>query len=113
MLFTPKKDLAKKEKIIICYCAAWCRTCDQYQPLLAKLSEKYTDWTFIWIDIEENPEWLIDDDIEDFPTLLIQDNSGVRFLGTLLPHIDHLEKLILNANSLPILNQVPIATDNL
>lgn len=108
MLVKPEKSLVLKDKTVICYCAAWCRTCDQYQPLLNSLSDKYPDWTFVWADIEDHPEWLIDDDIEDFPTILIQDNKGVRFLGTLLPHIDHLEKLITNVNNLPILNYTPI-----
>lgn len=108
MLLAPEKSLVNNEKIIICYCAAWCRTCDQYKPMLEKLSQNHTDWTFIWLDIEEHPEWLIDDDIEDFPTILIQDASGVRFFGVLLPHIEHLEKLLLNLQALPVLELEPI-----
>ncbi|AEC20528.1 hypothetical protein PT7_1988 [Pusillimonas sp. T7-7] len=60
------------------------------------------------MDIEENPELLGDEDVENFPTLLIQDQRGSLFFGTLLPHISHLERLIssLDKDS-PLVEQSP------
>lgn len=81
--------------IIACYCAAWCDTCTQYRPDFEQLSGLWPQHTFVWIDIEENPELLDDDDVENFPTLLIQDlGRGNLFYGAMLPHIGHLERLI-------------------
>lgn len=93
---------------VVCYCAAWCDTCTQYRPGFNELAEKWPQHTFIWVDIEENPELLGDEDVENFPTLLIQDQRGSLFFGTLLPHIVHLERLMnsLDKDS-PLVEQSP------
>lgn len=104
MLLTPETYSQPHDKVVVCYCAAWCRTCSQYQPLLEDLSKQFTEWSFIWVDIEKHPEWLIDDDIEDFPTVLLQNSQGVKFFGTLLPHIEHLKQLIEGFDDLPVLD---------
>lgn len=48
----------------------------------------------MWADIEDYPELLGDEDVENFPTIAIVQGTKVRFLGTLLPHIEHLNRLI-------------------
>ncbi|HEX7387668.1 MAG TPA: thioredoxin family protein [Castellaniella sp.] len=114
-LFNPATDLdALRERLaqdgglrVACYCAAWCRTCDAYRPALESLAARLPAWTFIWIDIEDSPEWLGDEDVEDFPTLLVQDRQGTRFWGTQLPHIEQLERLINGAGTLPVLHAGP------
>ncbi|HEY9279241.1 MAG TPA: thioredoxin family protein [Eoetvoesiella sp.] len=80
--------------IIACYCAQWCDTCKQYQTDFELLAQNRPEHTFVWIDIEDHPELLGDDDVENFPTLLIQSLRGNLFFGTLLPYISHLEKLL-------------------
>lgn len=80
--------------LAVCYCAAWCDTCTQYRHAFETLAERLTGVTFIWIDIEECPELLGDEDVENFPTILLQDGRGTLFFGTQLPHIQHLERLI-------------------
>lgn len=80
--------------MIACYCAAWCDTCTQYRPGFEALAERWPQHTFAWIDIEELPELLGDEDVENFPTLGIQNRLGNAFFGTLLPHISHLERMI-------------------
>lgn len=84
--------------IIVCYCAAWCDTCTQYRQNFDALAAKWPTHTFVWVDIEENPELLDDEDIENFPTILIQGTAGNFFFGTLLPYISHLEKLVERTN---------------
>lgn len=98
---------------VVCYCAAWCRTCDTYRPALEALAASLPQWTFIWVDIEESPEWLGHEDVENFPTLLIEDRQATRFWGTQLPHAEHLRRLIESVPALPALEQGPGRVDDL
>lgn len=86
--------------LVVCYCAQWCDTCGQYQTEFNALADKWPQYTFVWVDIEELPELLGDEDIENFPTLLIQDTVGNRFFSPLHPYISHLERLLQQADSL-------------
>lgn len=83
------------DPLVVCYCALWCDTCQQYRQQFEALSTQWPNHVFIWADIEENPEWLGDEDVENFPTILVQEaDGGNLFFGTQLPHIGHLERLL-------------------
>lgn len=93
-----RRQLARTDSLLIaCYCAAWCDTCRDYQPQFSELSEQWPQHTFVWIDIEDDPELLDDHDIENFPTILIQSDKGNLFFGEQLPYISHLDRLIQSA----------------
>ncbi|MDP4590984.1 MAG: thioredoxin family protein [Burkholderiaceae bacterium] len=85
---------AQGRPLVVCYCAAWCDTCTVYQQKLAALSDQLKDYVFVWVDIEDHPELLGDEDVENFPTLLIDRAGQKQFFGTMLPHIDQLERMI-------------------
>lgn len=80
--------------LVACYCAQWCDTCGQYRHDFTELAKRHPQHVFIWIDIEEQPELLGDEDVESFPTLLLQVGGRNLFFGTQLPYISHLEKLL-------------------
>ena len=80
--------------LVACFCAAWCDTCGQYRPRLAALADAQPQRVFAWIDIEDHPDLLGDEDVENFPTLLVQVGGRVVFYGPMLPHIGHLERLL-------------------
>lgn len=80
--------------LVACLCAEWCGTCREYRPAFDALAERMPDHVFVWVDIEDFPDVTDDDDVEDFPTILIQVGEQVRFFGPMLPHIAHLEKVI-------------------
>lgn len=80
--------------LVVCFCAAWCDTCTAYQADFEALANHWPDATFIWIDIEEHPELLGDEDIENFPTLMLQTRQDTLFFGEQPPHVSHLERLI-------------------
>lgn len=117
-VFDPKNDAItlharlnlKQGLVVACYCAAWCDTCTQYKPGFYALAEQWPQHTFVWVDIEENPELLNDDDdVENFPTLLVQDpGKGNLFYGTLLPYVSHLESLITHLDeATPVVDSGP------
>ncbi len=95
--------------LIACFCAEWCDTCTQYRPKLQALSQAFPQHVFVWVDIEDHAELLGEEDVENFPTLLVQIGARVVFFGPMLPHIGHLERLLesLDANSASVTTQLP------
>jgi hypothetical protein len=61
---------------------------------LQALAEAMPQHVFAWIDIEDHAELLGEEDVENFPTLLVQIGPRVVFYGPMLPHIGHLERLL-------------------
>lgn len=83
---------------VACLCAAWCRLCDDYGPVLeAVTSELVAAGAALhrhWIDIEDDAEFVGDFDVETFPTLVIIGPDGVRFAGPLTPQPDTLRRVL-------------------
>ena len=79
---------------VICLCADWCGLCRDYRAVLQQVAARYPDSQFAWLDIEDQAELVGDMDIETFPTLLVADEDGVLFLGTLTPHVETLSRLL-------------------
>jgi thioredoxin 1 len=83
---------------IACLCAAWCRLCDEYRPMLQALAAEFTragahaHWH--WVDIEDEADLVGDLDVETFPTLVIADDTQVRFAGPVTPQRDTLQRLL-------------------
>ncbi|HET9207368.1 MAG TPA: thioredoxin family protein [Burkholderiaceae bacterium] len=83
---------------IACLCAAWCRLCDEYRPMLQALAAEFTragvraHWH--WVDIEDEADLLGELDVETFPTLVIADDAQVRFAGPVTPQRDTLQRLL-------------------
>ena len=89
-----KAELANKDWLVACLCAAWCDTCNFYRPSFDELMSKHPDKCFAWIDIEDQAHLVDEVDIENFPTILIQHRDQVIFLGTVLPDAAQLQRLI-------------------
>ncbi|MBV8380549.1 MAG: thioredoxin [Paucibacter sp.] len=86
---------------LVCLCAAWCRLCDEYQPIFeriaAELQTAAPQLVARWIDIEDEADLVGDLDIETFPTIVIAGPDGVRFAGPLTPQEDTLRRLVAHA----------------
>jgi len=99
-LFTPSSAAlaqalqADDTLLVVCFCAAWCDTCTEYQAKFQALAAQQPETVFVWADIEEFPDLLGDEDVENFPTLAIERAGEVLFYGVMLPHIGQLERLI-------------------
>lgn len=79
---------------VVCLCADWCGLCRDYSELFEQMAARYPGHRFAWLDIEDQAELVGDIEVETFPTLLIADASGTRFLGSLTPHAQTLSRLL-------------------
>ncbi|MDO9406471.1 MAG: thioredoxin family protein [Polaromonas sp.] len=88
---------------VVCLCADWCGVCRDYRAVLQAVAASHPHWGFAWIDIEDEADLVGDLDIETFPTLLIADAGGLRFLGPLLPQAQTLVRLLASQPGRPVL----------
>jgi thiol-disulfide isomerase/thioredoxin len=87
--------LADPETLLVaCLCADWCGTCREYRTMFDVLAERHPAACFVWIDIETHSELVDDYDVENFPTILIEDGISTRFFGTVLPQPRIVERMI-------------------
>lgn len=75
-------------------CAAWCRTCDAYAPVLDAVAAEFPGLAHRWIDIEDEADLVGDLDVETFPTVLVFDRRAVRFCGPLTPQPETLRRVL-------------------
>ena len=61
------------KKILVQYTASWCGPCRALTPRLSNLSNKYTDVTFVKVDVDENRDEAMELDIISVPTIMIYD----------------------------------------
>ena len=80
--------------VIACLCAGWCDTCRAYRDGFDQLAARHPDKRFVWIDIEDQADFIGDIDVENFPTLLMQRGGTVAFFGTVLPDLNLADRLI-------------------
>ena len=83
-----------REFLVACLCAAWCDTCVAYRPGFLALAERFPRAEFRWVDIEDDAEALEDIDVENFPTILVRRGGETLFHGVMLPHHQHLQRLL-------------------
>jgi thioredoxin 1 len=79
---------------VVCLCAEWCGACREYRPLFEQVARAHPQFRFAWVDVEDHADVADDFDVETFPTMLIANGDGTRFLGPLLPHAETLARLL-------------------
>lgn len=87
--------------LVACLCAQWCGTCRDYRQTFDELADAHPEMCFVWIDIETHADRFDDLDVENFPTLLIEDSLTARFFGTVLPHKAIAERMLSDLTALP------------
>ncbi|MFA9274690.1 MAG: thioredoxin family protein [Candidatus Aquirickettsiella gammari] len=93
-LIAIQNKLKDSQWLISCLCAAWCDTCQSYRKSFDDLRKLHPDKCFAWIDIEDHANLIDDLDIENFPTILIEYEYKVLFLGTMLPDANLVHRLV-------------------
>ncbi|MCY0386867.1 thioredoxin family protein [Robbsia sp. Bb-Pol-6] len=96
-----RSRLAAGEPLIACLCAEWCGACREYRDVFAQLAAAFPGLCFVWVDIENQAAVADAFDVENFPTLVIEDRLTTRFCGTLLPQRGILERLLGEFATLP------------
>jgi thiol-disulfide isomerase/thioredoxin len=92
---------------VACLCAEWCGTCREYRVTFDQLAEAHPDICFAWIDIETHADRFDDLDVENFPTILIEDAVATRFFGTVLPQPQIVERMLTDLTTLPGVTGAP------
>ncbi|WP_153098796.1 thioredoxin family protein [Paraburkholderia hayleyella] len=92
---------------VACLCAEWCGTCRDYRLIFDRLAERHPDICFAWIDIEAHADRFDDLDVENFPTILIEDADTTRFFGTVLPQQAIVERMLVDLSALPGMTGAP------
>ena len=59
------------KKLLVQYTASWCGPCRALTPRLSNLSNKYTDVTFVKVDVDENQDAVMELGISSVPTIII------------------------------------------
>ena len=92
---------------VACLCAEWCGTCREYRDAFDKLADRHPEICFAWIDIETHADRFDDLDVENFPTILIEDSVTTRFFGTVLPQAAIVERMLSDLTAVPGVSGAP------
>lgn len=87
-------EAASAPWLVVCLCAQWCGTCNQYQPIFDALAKAWPGMAFVWLDVEDEEEALGELDITTFPTVLLGKGDEALFLGPLLPQPGVLQRML-------------------
>lgn len=79
--------------LLVCYCAAWCRSCAAFEQTMIDFAAQHPDLICLWVDIETHETLLLEEDLENLPTFLLQKKGQSFFYAPLPPQAGHLERL--------------------
>jgi thioredoxin-like negative regulator of GroEL len=85
--------------LVVCLCARWCQLCGSYQATFEAIAARHPQHRFLSIDIEDEADLLQAIDVENFPTLLIAEDTRPRFFGVLTPQPETLERVLRAAEA--------------
>jgi hypothetical protein len=79
---------------VVCLCADWCDTCRDYRSAFERRARERDDARHVWLDIEDDSDWLGDIDVETLPTLLVLHGDRPMFFGPVLPHVGVVDRTL-------------------
>lgn len=69
------QEWQQKEKVIFLFSADWCPDCRFIDPFMPEVEEKYSDWSFVFVDRDDFIEICQDQDIFGIPSFLAYDQG--------------------------------------
>jgi|GEM_PF-895854 len=95
--------------LLVCFCAAWCRTCAGFEQALEDFAQQNSELVCIWVDIETHEALLLEEDLDNLPTFLLQQDGQSVFYAPLPPQVGHLQRLYEQAQQglLPPISELP------
>ena len=79
---------------VVVLCAAWCKTCREFEPVVERVATARGGVRFVWCDIEDQDAVCGDIDVENFPTLAIFRGNELVHFGASLPHEHTFARLV-------------------
>ena len=73
------------ELLVVCLCAAWCKTCTEFRATFDRLAGSDAAAKFVWLDVEDDSALVGDIEIENFPTLAVFRGDKPLFYGVTMP----------------------------
>lgn len=73
-----QEKVAEKKVSIIDFWAAWCGPCRAVSPIVEKISEEKTDWSFFSVNVDEEPALSNAFQVSSIPTLLVFENGEYK-----------------------------------
>ncbi|MBN8236971.1 thioredoxin family protein [Halobacillus kuroshimensis] len=70
------KELIENESVILLFSADWCPDCRVIEPFLPELEEKYSQWTFVYVDRDQFIHVCAENDIFGIPSFLAFREGG-------------------------------------
>jgi thiol-disulfide isomerase/thioredoxin len=84
--------------LVVCLCAEWCGVCRDYQERFAEVGKliqaDFPRAEFVWLDVEDEADFLHPLEVENFPTLLIGMGEAPLFCGPITPQATTLERMV-------------------
>jgi len=71
--------------LVVCLCAAWCKTCTEFRGTFDRLAAENAGAKFVWLDVEDDNAVVGDIEIENFPTLAVFRGVKPLFYGVTMP----------------------------
>ena len=71
--------------LVVCLCAAWCKTCAEFRDTFDKLAASNRGASFVWLDVEDDSALVGDIEIENFPALAVFRGDQPLFYGVTMP----------------------------
>ena len=85
------KDISSDQSLkVLIVCASWCGVCSNYKNMISSDLEPKP----IWVDVDAFEAIADDLSVETFPTIVILNDSGVLFFGSIDAKQDSLHALI-------------------
>ena len=82
------------EKILVQYTAVWCGPCRALTPQLSNLSNKYENIKFVKIDVDQNPDSVMEMEIRSAPTVVIYKGDEIIDRSTGIQSTEHYSKVL-------------------